>query len=232
MTRRRIIIAAALVGLIAAIIFMPLRLVLGSEAITARKVEGIVWDGAIRDLQVARLRIGDVNARLHALPLLLARLQFSLSRGDAPLAPGISGSITRRLGGFSVDGLTATLPVGSLFAPLPAENLEFRDFSARFIAGRCADAGGSIRLTMPAGVAGLDLTNGLLATPRCDRGQLLIPLLSQSAMEHVDIRIAADGGYSATIFIEGDRPEQAGGLALAGFRPVAGGFRMVTKGKF
>jgi general secretion pathway protein N len=231
-TRRRIITFAAILGLLAAIIFMPLRVVLASDAIAARKVEGIVWDGAIRDLQVAGLRIGDVNARLHALPLLLARAKFSLARGDAPLAPGITGSITRGLGGFSVEGLTATLPVASLFAPLPAANLEFRDFSARFIAGRCVDSGGSVRLTMPAGIAGLDLSNGLLATPRCERGQLLIPLLSQSAMEHVDIRIAADGGYSATIFLEGDRAEQAGALSLAGFRPVAGGFRMVTKGKF
>lgn len=83
-----------------------------------------------------------------------------------------------------------------------------------FSFGRCADARGNVRLSVASSIAGLDLSNGLLGKPRCDRGQLLLPLLSQSAMEHVDIRIAGDGTYSATIFLEGDRVEQAAALAL------------------
>jgi general secretion pathway protein N len=233
MIRRRQILAGAAVLLIAVtIVFMPLRLLLPGEAVTARKVEGIIWDGSIRDLQVGGLAIGDVNARLHFLPLLLGRAKMSFSRGDAPFAPGVSGAITRRPGGYSVDGLTASLSVATLFAPLPAETLQFTDFSARFIAGRCAEAAGSVRLTAPAGVAGLDLPNGLLGKPRCDKGDLLIPLLSQSAMEHVDIRMSTDGSYSATVFVEGDRIEQAAMLALSGFRPVSGGYRLVRKGRF
>ncbi len=232
MSRRRIIVIAAVLFTLAAIIFMPLRTIIGGDGVVARKVEGIVWDGSIRDLRVGRLALGDVNARLHFLPLLLARAQISLSRGDAPFAPGLTGSVTRRIGGFSVDNLKATLPVASLFAPLPVENIELQDFSTRFIAGRCADAGGNVRLTVTSGIAGLDLSNGLLGKPRCERGELLIPLLSQSAMERVDIRISADGAYTATIYLEGDRAEQAAAIGLAGFRPVAGGFRMVRKGKF
>lgn len=231
MTRRRVAIGSALLMLVALIIFMPLRTIIAGEGISARKVEGIIWDGSIRDLRVGRVTLGDVNARVHFWPLLLARAEISLARGDAPFAPGIQGSVTKRLGGYSIDGLKATLPVAELFAPLPAENIELQDFSARFTAGRCADAGGNVRLTLTNSVPGLDLTNGLLAKPRCDRGQLLIPLLSQSAMEHVDIRISGDGAYSATIFLEGDRTEQAAPLALAGFRPVAGGYRMVRKGR-
>lgn len=229
--RRHFTIAAALFALVA-IVFMPIRAIIGGNGVVARKVEGIIWDGSIRDLRVGRLVLGDVNARLHFLPLLLARAQISLSRGDAPFAPGLTGSVTRRIGGFSVDNLKATLPVASLFAPLPIENIELQDFSARFIAERCADANGNVRLTVASGIAGLDLSNGLLGKPRCERGQLLIPLLSQSAMEHVDIRISADGNYSATIYLEGDRTEQVAAIGLAGFRPVAGGFRMVRKGKF
>lgn len=213
-------------------LFMPLRAIVGGDGLSARKVEGIVWDGSIRDLRVGQLPIGDVNARLHFLPLFLGRAQISLSRGDAPFAPGISGSIARRPGGFSIDGMKATLPVGALVAPLPAENIELQDFSVRFISGRCAEASGNVRLTLVNSLPGLDLSNGLLAKPRCDRGELLIPLLSQSAMEHVDIRISGDGAFTATIFLEGDRADQAGPLGLAGFRPVAGGYRMVRKGRF
>lgn len=232
MNRRRKIAIAALLLVIAAIVFMPLRAVLPGDGFSARKVDGIVWDGSIRDLRLGAMPLGDANARLHVLPLLLLRAQFSLSRGDAPYVPGLQGSVTRRLGGFSVEGVKATLPIGALVAPLPAENLELQDVSARFIAGRCADAGGNVRLTLSGGIPGIDVSNGLLGKPRCDRGQLLVPLRSQSAMEQVDIRFAADGGYEAVIFLEGDRTEQGAALALAGFRSVSGGYRMVRKGRF
>ena len=230
MTRRREIGIAAALLLVAALVLMPMRIVFGGNGIAARKVEGLIWDGAVRDLRVGQVGIGDVNTRLHVLPLLLVRAQFSLSRGDAPFAPGVSGSITRSLGSVSVDDLKATLPVSTLFAPLPAESVELQDFSVRFRSGRCVAAGGNVRLTMTSSIPGLDLANGLLGKPRCDKGQLLIPLASQSAMEHVDIRLGGDGFYNATIFLEGNRAEQAAAIALAGFRPVSGGYRMVRKG--
>lgn len=232
MSRRRIITVSALLLFVALIVFMPLRSIIGGDGISARRIDGIIWDGSVRDLRVGRITVGDVNARLHFLPLLLGRAEVSLFRGDAPLAPGISGSVTRRIGGFQMDGITATLPVQTLFAPLPAENIEFQDFSTRFIAGRCADAGGSVRLTLAGTLPGVDIANGLLAKPKCEGGQLLIPLLSQSAMERVNIRISGDGSYSASIILEGDRTEQAALLTLAGFRAGAGGYQMVRKGRF
>jgi general secretion pathway protein N len=232
MTRRRsLLLYPALLILAALIVFMPLRVAVGGNGVIARKVEGIIWDGSIRDLSVGRLPVGDVNARLAFWPLFLGRAQIVLSRGDAPFSPGINGSITRRPGGFSVDNMKASFPVGQFFAPLPADTIELQDFSVRFNAGRCAQASGNIRLTLAGGIAGIDVVNGLLGKPRCDRGDLLVPLLSQSAMEHVDIRIKADGTYTATIFLEGDRIEQAAALGFAGFRQVSGGLRMVRKGR-
>jgi general secretion pathway protein N len=232
MSRIRLWLAAAALILVAALIFMPLRIIVGGDGISARRVDGIIWDGSVRDLRVGQMAIGDVNARLHFWPLLLARATLSLSRGDAAFAPGISGSVTRRIGGFEVTGLKATLPVQALFAPLPADNIELQDFSVRFIAGRCAEAGGNVRLTLTGTLPGVDLANGLLAKPRCEGGKLLIPLLSQSAMEKVTIRIAGDGSYDAAIFLEGDRAEQSALLVLAGFRAAPGGYRMTRKGRF
>lgn len=228
---RRIFIALTLLLIIAALIFMPLRTIVGGDGISARRVDGIIWDGSIRELRLGQVAIGDVNARLHFWPLIVGRAQVSLSRGDSQFAPGINGSVTRRIGGFELNNLKATLPVQLLFAPLPAENIELQDFSARFIAGRCAEASGNIRLTMSKAIPGLDLSNGLLAKPRCEGGQLLLPLMSQSAMERVTIRFSGDGNYSAVVFLEGDRPEQAALLTVAGFRAVAGGYRIDRKGK-
>ncbi|HEV7233849.1 MAG TPA: type II secretion system protein N [Sphingorhabdus sp.] len=231
MNNRRLIIASVLMLVAAAIIFMPLRAVVGFGGVSARKVDGIIWDGSIRDLRIGRLAVGDVNARLLFVPLLIGRAEIMLSRGDAPYAPGLSGKIARRWNSVSVEGLKATLPVGALFAPLPAENIELQDFSARFTSGRCVAAGGNARLTLGRAFPGGDLSNGLLAKPRCDRGQLLVPFVSQSAMERISFRISADGRYEANIFLEGDRTDAAAPLALAGFRAVSGGYRMTRKGR-
>jgi general secretion pathway protein N len=173
-----------------------------------------------------------VNARLLFVPLFMGRAEILLSRGNAQFVPGISGSVSRGLNGVSVNNLSATLPVGTLFAPFPAENIQFEGVSARFAAGRCIEASGQVRLTLSDTMPGLNLQNGMLGQPRCDGAQLLLPLVSQSAMERADIRLSADGSYTVTAMLNGDRGDQAAALNLAGFRSVAGGYRLVQKGRF
>lgn len=230
--KRRYILASVATLALAAIIFMPLRTIVGGDGVIARKVDGIIWDGAIRDLSLGKLPVGDVNARLRFWPLFLGRAEILLSRGNTQFVPGINGSVSRGIGGMSVNNLSATLPIGSLFAPFPAENIQFEGFSARFASGRCMDAGGQVRLTLSDTVPGLNLQNGMLGQPRCDGARLLLPLASQSAMERADIRLSSDGSYTVTVTLDANRGDQAAVLNLAGFRPVAGGYRLVQKGKF
>lgn len=230
--KRRFAIASVAALAVAAIIFMPLRTIVAGDGVTARKVDGIIWDGSIRDLRLGKLPVGDVNARLLFVPLFMGRAEILLSRGNAQFVPGISGSVSRGLNGVSVNNLSATLPVGTLFAPFPAENIQFEGVSARFAAGRCIEASGQVRLTLSDTMPGLNLQNGMLGQPRCDGAQLLLPLVSQSAMERADIRLSADGSYTVAVMLNGDRGDQAAVLNLAGFRAVAGGYRMVQKGRF
>jgi general secretion pathway protein N len=230
--KRRFAIASVAALAVAAIIFMPLRTIVAGDGVTARKVDGIIWDGSIRDLRLGKLPVGDVNARLLFVPLFMGRAEILLSRGNAQFVPGISGSVSRGLNGVSVNNLSATLPVGTLFAPFPAENIQFEGVSARFAAGRCIEASGQVRLTLSDTMPGLNLQNGMLGQPRCDGAQLLLPLVSQSAMERADIRLSADGSYTVTVMLNGDRGDQAAALNLAGFRSVAGGYRLVQKGRF
>ena len=231
MKRGHVLALAATLG-VCLVIFIPLRAVVGGEGVTARKVEGIIWDGSVRDLRLGTLPVGDVNARLLIWPLFLGRAELLVSRGDAPLAPGITASVSRGIGGMSVHDLNATLPVGSLLAPFPAENIQFEGFSARFAAGRCIEAGGQVRLTLSDSVPGLNLQNGMLGKPRCDGARLLLPLVSQSGMERADIRLSADGTYTIAVTLDANRGDQAALLNLSGFRPVAGGYRLVQKGRF
>jgi general secretion pathway protein N len=230
--KRRFAIASVAALAVAVIIFMPLRTIVAGDGVTARKVDGIIWDGSIRDLRLGKLPVGDVNARLLFVPLFMGRAEILLSRGNAQFVPGISGSVSRGLNGVSVNNLSATLPVGTLFAPFPAENIQFEGVSARFAAGRCIEASGQVRLTLSDTMPGLNLQNGMLGQPRCDGAQLLLPLVSQSAMERADIRLSADGSYTVTAMLNGDRGDQAAALNLAGFRSVAGGYRLVQKGRF
>jgi general secretion pathway protein N len=230
--KRRFAIASVAALAVAAIIFMPLRTIVAGDGVTARKVDGIIWDGSIRDLRLGKLPVGDVNARLLFVPLFMGRAEILLSRGNAQFVPGISGSVSRGLNGVSVNNLSATLPVGTLFAPFPAENIQFEGVSARFAAGRCMEASGQVRLTLSDTMPGLNLQNGMLGQPRCDGAQLLLPLVSQSAMERADIRLSADASYTVTVMLNGDRGDQAAALNLAGFRSVAGGYRLVQKGRF
>jgi general secretion pathway protein N len=230
--KRRFAIASVAALAVAAIIFMPLRTIVAGDGVTARKVDGIIWDGSIRDLRLGKLPVGDVNARLLFVPLFMGRAEILLSRGNAQFVPGISGSVSRGLNGVSVNNLSATLPVGTLFAPFPTENIQFEGVSARFAAGRCMEASGQVRLTLSDTMPGLNLQNGMLGQPRCDGAQLLLPLVSQSAMERADIRLSADGSYTVTVMLNGDRGDQAAALNLAGFRSVAGGYRLVQKGRF
>jgi general secretion pathway protein N len=231
MSRRLVIVCAALM-MLSVILFMPLRTIVGGEGVSARKVDGIIWDGSIRDLRLGKLPIGDVNARLLVGPLFLGRADILLSRGNAPYHPGFTGTVSRGFGGMSVNNLNATLPVAALFAPFPAENIQFEGFSAKFAAGRCMQAGGQVRLIMSDSLPGLNLQNGMLGQPRCDGAGLLLPLVSQSGMERADIRLSADGSYTVTVTLEAEAVEQGTMLTLAGFRPVAGGYRLVQKGRF
>jgi general secretion pathway protein N len=230
--KRRFAIASVVTLAAAAILFMPLRTIIAGDGVTARKVDGIIWDGSIRDLRLGKLPVGDVNARLLFGPLFMGRAEILLSRGDAQFVPGITGSVSRSLNGVSVRNLYATLPVGALLAPFPAENIQFEGVSARFAGGRCMEASGQVRLTLSDTMPGLNLQNGMLGQPRCDGAQLLLPLVSQSAMERADIRLSADGSYTVSVMLNGDRGDQAAALNLAGFRAVAGGYRLVQKGRF
>lgn len=230
--KQRFVIASFAALAVAAILFMPLRTIVAGDAVTARRVDGIIWDGSIRDLRFGKLRVGDVNARLLFSPLFVGRAEILLSRGNSPFVPGITGSVSRGLSGMSVSNLSATLPVGTLLAPFPAENIQFEGFSARFVAGRCVEASGQVRLTLSDTMLGLNLLNGMLGQPRCDGAQLLLPLVSQSAMERADIRLSADGRYTVTVMLNADRGDQAVALNLVGFRSVAGGYRLVQKGSF
>jgi general secretion pathway protein N len=85
--------------LIALIVFLPMRLVLGwiglgDQGFTARTVSGSVWDGRLNEARFGDLALGSLDARLSPFALLVGRARVSLD-GD----PGLIHGEPARAGG-------------------------------------------------------------------------------------------------------------------------------------
>lgn len=229
--------AAALFA-IAALAFMPLRWVVGAavpekSALSASGADGTIWSGRLYDVQLGKIGIGTLDAGLQPLGLFLGRAGFWFEQSSTAGSPGFRGSVSKGLGGVAAEGVNGAVPVAEILPGFPSAQIEFDNVSVAYSAGKCRMASGSVRLK-PEGplFAALGVDEGLMGRVRCEAGDLLLPLASASAMERVELRIAADGRYRATVQLQQPSAEIAPLLTLAGFAPIAGGFRKSGKGRF
>lgn len=217
------------VGLIS---LLPLRLAVGLSApdnVTARSIEGSVWSGRIGDLRVGPLPLGTVDAGLNPLPLLLGRAEFSLGRdGPAPFAAVASASGNDvRLSG--VNGVVA-LPDG--LGGLPVTSLSFGDLTVRMADGKCADAKGTLGMTLASPAPLLPDAISLSGKARCEGGSLVVPMQGPGGMERLTMRIAGSGRWQADLVLSGLPPEISGPLIQGGFTARPGGVGIGTSGQF
>lgn len=221
--------------LVALILFLPMRLGLGmfgvaDEGLTARGADGTIWTGRLSEAQLGGISVGDVEAGLSPFQLLVGRARVNVSReaGGTDMLHGAVG-VTRNSTG--IDDLTATLPVGTRFAPLPISALGFTDFTVRFVGDACRNAEGAVRAVMSGEVAGINLAQGFTGAARCDGAALLLPLASQSGQERLDVRIDGGGGWRASVVVASTDPAVVAQLTAAGFAPGEGGYRLEIGGR-
>ncbi len=226
MTRGQILLFVGVL-ILALIIFMPLSMALSmfGQGLSARTATGTIWSGKLVEARIGRLAVGDVSVALKPLPLFAGRATIGL---QSPLG---RGAMTSMKGGFGVDNATATLPTAGLFAPIPLDGIDLTNVSIAFAANKCDKAAGRVRATFSSDVGGLLLAQGLSGVARCDGVTLLLPLVSQSAMERLNLHIQGDGGYRAEFFVRSTDPAMAAKLGAAGFAPVPGGFVLRLAGK-
>lgn len=229
--------AAALFA-IAALAFMPLRWVVGAAVpeksrLSASGADGTIWSGRLYDVQLGKIGIGTLDAGFQPLGLFLGRAGFWFEQPSTAGLPGFRGSVSKGSGGVAADGMNGAVPVAEILPGFPSAQIEFDNVSVAYSAGTCRLASGSVRLK-PEGplFAALGVDAGLMGRVRCEAGDLLLPLASASAMERVELRISADGRYRATVQLQQPSAEIAPLLTLAGFAPIAGGFRKSGKGRF
>ena len=234
-TRRPVLFGAMLV--VALIALFPLRLGLGvsglgDEGLRAREVTGPVWWGDLAEAHFGDVPLGDLEAGLSPVQLFVGRARFDVAgREDSPNET-LSGALSFSLSTSGVDDVTATLPAGDAFAPVPVTSIALDDVSVRFRDGRCERAEGKVTATIAATMPQLSLPPQLSGIVRCDGGALLIPLTSQAQTESIAITIQADGRYRAALTARPADPAAAATLTAAGFRAVGDGYRLTVVGSF
>jgi general secretion pathway protein N len=229
MTHRVLLGVFAAVFVIALVALIPMRVAIAAlglhdRGFAARTAEGEMWYGNFRDARLGDVALGDLRAAVDPLALLLGRANVAMG------GPAGSGWIMVANGSLGVGRMTVRLPTGRQFAPLPLDAVALEDATIRFDRGRCAKAEGRVRATFSGDVAGLSLAQGLSGTPRCEAGQLVLPMISQSAMERITLRIASNGAYTGEFVVKPGDPSVAARLASAGFVPAQGGHMLRLAG--
>ena len=220
--RFRIILMLVLIAAI--LMFLPMRVALGMAGLDrlglgARDVRGTIWSGRIDQLMLGEMPMGTVNAGLSPIALLTGRARFDIGRTKG-MADDIKGALTVGFGRIGVDDMTGAVPLGRTFAPLPIANLQMEDVTGWFAGDRCGHAEGRVRARMAGQFPGLNLTQGLSGSVACDGDALLLPLVSQSGMEKITLRIWRSGRYSAEMRVETADPGLGATLGQAGFSVV------------
>ncbi|WP_340264375.1 type II secretion system protein N [Sphingobium mellinum] len=224
---RILLIALFMSGLI---LFMPMRIALGLAGLerfglAARDVRGSIWSGRVDQLMLGSMSLGSVRAALSPIALLTARARFDIWRHEGA-ADDVSGALTVGFGRVGADDVSGALPLGRTFAPLPIGSFVLDDVSVVFSDDRCAQAGGRVRAQMGGQFPGLNLTQGMSGTATCDGEALLLPLVSQSGLEKINLRIWRSGRYVADMRVETADVTLADALAKVGFAD-AGGARVL-----
>ena len=121
---------------------------LGETGLTARAVDGQRLGGTLREARFGDLALGDLDARLSPLPLLVGRARGRSLDGDGGRAP-LHGAVDGQRGTASaIDDVTASLPTGRLFAPLPVTALDLDDVTRPLSRRRVRRGRGRVRATL------------------------------------------------------------------------------------
>lgn len=230
---RRQAIVTAILFLVALLLFLPMRTALSLAdsdriGLSARDVRGSIWQGRIDSLAIGRLHLGSLRAGLSPLHLLAGTARIDLER-PSTAGDHAEGALLFGLGGRGVADFTGNLSLGTLVAPLPINMLEMHDVGFRFSGETCVSAEGQVRARLSVTVPGMNLAQGLSGTPRCDGRAVLFPLVSQSGMEKLNLRLFGDGEFSAEMLAAVTDPDLGQTLARAGFAQSGDGFRLAVE---
>jgi general secretion pathway protein N len=229
----------AIVFVLALVALVPMRLGLGflgfdERGLTAREARGSIWNGLLLDARYGDAGLGHLDAGLGFFPLFAGRARVSV---ESHLAggqdmQGLQGAFTIAGGESGLDDVRARIAAASLFAPLPVTMLDLEDVSVHFANGLCEDASGLVRAELGGAMGDAVAAQTLTGTAQCEEDALLLPLVSDGAMERLDVRIGADGSYIAELAVRAEDDSARERLTRAGFEPGPHGYALEVQGSF
>jgi len=227
-----LLFAAAFV--VALVAFLPMRLVLGwigldAQGMTARSVDGSVWWGSLSEARFGDLAVGDLDAGLSPLQLLLGRARISLDSRDDTRT--LHGAMTVSRHSFGLDDMTGALSAGIVFAPVPVTGIDLDAVTVQFKDGTCQRAEGRVKALLSGDLGGVTLAQGLSGTAKCDSGALVLPLASQSGAETATIRLWPTGRFRAELSVRPSDPADGLKLTASGFQQTAQGYTLAVEGR-
>jgi general secretion pathway protein N len=233
-TRRRTLFLA--IFAVAMLAVLPLRLALGwggldGQGFTAREVTGSLWSGRLVEARFGEIALGDLDAGLSPLALLIGRARIALASESDDPAQRLSGTVEIARNRAAVIDATGPLAPGNAFAPLPVTALNLDGVTVRFVDGTCDAAEGRVRATLAGAFLGQPLPGALSGNARCDAGALLLPL-SSGAGEGVNLRLWPDGRYRAELTLVPSDPAVAARLDGAGFTANGAARTLAVDGRF
>jgi len=228
--RTKLLLAALFV--IALLALLPLRVVVAKvPGLTARSVDGPAWSGTIRDLRAGPLPLGDVDAGLLPLPLLIGRPEVWITRHGTAAAP-FTAHAAGGDGWLRLSRVNGTVPLADGMAGLPVASAGFTDFALRIEGGKCMEAKGAASITLAPLSVLLPDPITVSGQARCDRGVLVVPMQGAGGMEHLTLRVQGSGAWTADLALSGLPVEVSGPLVDMGFTARPGGIGFRASGQF
>ena len=190
---RRVVLFVILFAL-AALLLLPLRLVIAGSGLVAREASGSVWSGSLKEARIGPAVLGDLDARVAPLPLLTGRMRIDLARPSA--APDrLSGALVLSRNRRAIESATGVVPIEASLGALPVTSLDLTDVTVRFRDGACDRAEGVVRANLSSGAAGSNLPASLSGALRCDSGAALLPFVVGGTGGRFELRIFGDGRW-------------------------------------
>jgi general secretion pathway protein N len=229
MTRVRAICLFGVILIVALIVLCPLGAGialsgLDKTGLTARGASGTIWSGSLTDASFGPVSLGDLKTGLRPLALLAGRAEFGMS-GNAG-----EGRLIAAHGLTGIAQVAAKLNVAQAFAPLSLDSFSLNEVTVTFSGDRCVSADGRVRATFSGELGRTELAV-LTGTARCDAGELILPLVSQSALQRLTLRISGQGQWRAVLAVRTTDPATIAKLASNGFAPLAGGYVLHLSGR-
>ena len=221
---------------LAVLVFLPMRLALGwagldAQGFTAREVTGSLWSGRLVEARFGDIALGDLDAGVSPLALLVGRARIALAGASADPSRQLSGTVELARNRAAIIDARGPLTPGNAFRPLPVTALDLDDVTVRFDNSACEQAEGRVRATLSGQFLGQPLPGAISGAARCDAGALLLPL-SSGAGEGVNLRLWPDGRYRAELTLVPSDPTIAARLDAGGFVANGAARTFAVEGRF